>query len=569
MSIAIGASPQRRQHFIEIQNDRVKIPTTLLYDVKTRWNSTLNMLERSVRLREFTKDWLQTYPQFSPLWSTPEEWRQIEYILEVLQPIRFWTLWMSKTRGVTIHRVFQVYQDIFDHLEMQISKLERKRMQWKVDIREGLLKAKLKAAAYYGKTESPRGLLFGIATCLNPYCKLNLFREWDLDASGETEYEKSYKKEFIAYYDLYYAPRNNQAPDMAIPRSSLNSRSKHLHASRHRAITLSEALAYLETESEIEPPEPAAEVTDPTREACPAGIFYEANILEWWKVNAGRFPNLARMARDILAVQGGSVGVERVFSMARDVIPYRRSRLKSSTIRSSMLVKSYENDELRRVLEGHDSEREAEKLEEMAAVEDYRCWADRKEESMEHDNGCISDDDESHKKDTEWSFVDQDGRRAFGREPRAILPDRGLVESQYARPGPPRNQDDVDQLAGSEESDAEERIWDSTVNMYVESDTDEEEGSQEEEAEVSGEGLSDLESIDQLGDQNSGCLEGSRGRQDEVFSEEEVLSGISDSLPVIRVTRKRDQTGTNTTIRVPLRKRAGTGGKEKKRSRFH
>jgi len=47
------------------------------------------------------------------------------------------------------------------------------------------------------------------------------------------------------------------------------------------------------------------------------------------------------MARDILAVQGGSVGVERVFSTARDIIPYRRSRLKSSTIWSSMLVKSY------------------------------------------------------------------------------------------------------------------------------------------------------------------------------------------------------------------------------------
>jgi len=180
---------------------------------------------------------------------------------------------MSKTRGVTIHQVFQVYQDIFDHLEMQISKLQQKRMQWKVDIREGLVKAKLKAASYYGKTEIPRGLLFGIGTCLNPYCKLNLFREWDLDASGATEYEKSYKKEFIAYYDLYYAPINNQAPDMSIPWSGLNSRSKHLYSSRHRAVILSEALAYIETDSEIELPEPDAEATDPTCEACPAGIF--------------------------------------------------------------------------------------------------------------------------------------------------------------------------------------------------------------------------------------------------------------------------------------------------------
>jgi len=92
------------------------------------------------------------------------------------------------------------------------------------------------------------------------------------------------------------------------------------------------------------------------------------------------------------------------------------------------------NEELRRELAGHDRQQEAEKLEEMAAEEDYRYWGDRKEESIENDNGCISDDDGSHKKDTEWSFVDQDGRRAFGREPKAILPEHGLVESQYVRP---------------------------------------------------------------------------------------------------------------------------------------
>jgi len=101
-------------------------------------------------------------------------------------------------------------------------------MQWKVDIHEGPVKAKLKAASYYGKRESPRGLLFGIGTCLNPDCKLNLFRELDLHASRETEYVKSYKKEFIAYYDPYHAPINNQGPDMSIPQSGLKSQSKHL-----------------------------------------------------------------------------------------------------------------------------------------------------------------------------------------------------------------------------------------------------------------------------------------------------------------------------------------------------
>jgi len=124
-------------------------------------------------------------------------------------------------------------------------------------------------------------------------------------------------------------------------------------------------------------------------------------------------------------------------------------------------------------------------------------------------------------------------------------------------------------LGGSEESDPKERIWDSTVNMHVASDTDEEEGSQEGQAEIPREGLSDLASIDQQDDENSSCIACSKGRLEEDCSEEEALSGTTDSLPVIRVTRGGDQTGTNTTIQVPPRKRAGTGGKEKKRSSFH
>jgi len=186
---------------------------------------------------------------------------------------------------------------------------------------------------------------------------------------------------------------NAQGPDTPIPRSGLNSRYKHLHISRQRAITISEALAYIESDSEIEPPNSAAEDIDPTHDESSTGIFYEANILEWWKVNPGRFPNLSRMARDILAVQGGSVGVERVFSMVSDVIPYRRSRLKSSPISASLLVKCYQYRELRRELACHDREREAERLEEMATLDDYSSWADRKDKGTERDSGRISDDD--------------------------------------------------------------------------------------------------------------------------------------------------------------------------------
>ena len=87
-------------------------------------------------------------------------------------------------------------------------------------------------------------------------------------------------------------------------------------------------------------------------------------------------------------------------------------------------MKSNRYEEFRRELAGHDSEREVEKLEEISAAEDFHYWVDKKEESIANDNGCISDDNESYKNYTKWAFVDQDGRRAFGREPKSILAER-------------------------------------------------------------------------------------------------------------------------------------------------
>ena len=230
-----------------------------------------------------------------------------------------------------------------------------------------------------------------------------------------------------------------------------------------------------------------------------------------------------------------------------------------------MLVKCYEHEELRRELASHDTEREAEKLKELATVDDYRSWADRKEEGAERDNGCISDDDESHKKDIAWSFVDQDGTRAFGREPRPILPDRGSIESRYARPPPSHSQiQDIDPFGGSEESSDDERIWDSTVNMYVAADTEEEEGSADEEPQISGEEMDDLDEGD---NPDVGHIEGLAGHQAEVCSEGAQL-GNAESLPVIRVTRRKGRTDSNSAVGVTTRKHTGTGGKEKKKSRF-
>ena len=93
------------------------------------------MLERAYRLRPYTSEWLKDYPEFQPLYTTDDEWRAVEYVLEVLVPFRYWTLWMSKRQTITLHRVISIYNEMFDHMEGAIHALKTKQTAWKKDVR--------------------------------------------------------------------------------------------------------------------------------------------------------------------------------------------------------------------------------------------------------------------------------------------------------------------------------------------------------------------------------------------------------------------------------------------------
>ena len=58
----------------------------------------------------------------------------------------------------------------------------------------------------------------------------------------------------------------------------------------------------------------------------------KANILMWWKLHAVRFPYLSRLARRYLAMPATSASVERLFSVAGQVVTAKRARLDPSTV---------------------------------------------------------------------------------------------------------------------------------------------------------------------------------------------------------------------------------------------
>ena len=119
LSVLVTLTPGPRNEFSECQKTKVRIAVFPSMDVETLWISTLELLERTYHVREFTREWLQypLYAQYWPLFTTQDEWTIVKYVMEVLRPFRYWTLWMSKRHTVTLHHIITVYNDMFSHMD--------------------------------------------------------------------------------------------------------------------------------------------------------------------------------------------------------------------------------------------------------------------------------------------------------------------------------------------------------------------------------------------------------------------------------------------------------------------
>jgi hypothetical protein len=159
-----------------------------------------------------------------------------------------------------------------------------------------------KLAKYYSKIENDSYL---IATVLDPRFKLAVYKKTqDPDALMEAA-RIAVEKSFNEYKEKYLPNRN-------LPQEG--KRKRDWYDEDEEEDEMSELQIYLSEK----------------RNDC--------NLLEYWNSNKTRFPILARMARDCLAIQSTGKDIEGTFSKGRRTIPYYRKRQTGRTIRNQMLV---------------------------------------------------------------------------------------------------------------------------------------------------------------------------------------------------------------------------------------
>jgi len=96
LAVLITLTPGRWNGFIDRQTAKFHIAVQPITDLNKHWNWSLELLECTYQLCEFTGEWLKTpeYTDHRPLYTIQDEWTIVKYLMEVLRPFCYWVLWM-------------------------------------------------------------------------------------------------------------------------------------------------------------------------------------------------------------------------------------------------------------------------------------------------------------------------------------------------------------------------------------------------------------------------------------------------------------------------------------------
>jgi hypothetical protein len=199
LAVLITLTPGLRNEFIDGQKADIQIAVLPLMDFKICLNSTLKWLERDFQMRQFTCQWLKTrkYSDYRLLFITQEEWTIVKYVMEILWPFQYWTLWMLKRHTVTLHHVITLNNDMFNHMHGVMRALAKKKPQWKEDLFFAVKCVRQKLTKYFTEVTPTTGMLLISAHMLDPFQKLRTFRKRekgiDINPEDETFYTTQYQ----------------------------------------------------------------------------------------------------------------------------------------------------------------------------------------------------------------------------------------------------------------------------------------------------------------------------------------------------------------------------------------
>ncbi|KAK9080684.1 hypothetical protein SSX86_000442 [Deinandra increscens subsp. villosa] len=284
---------------------------SLCIDVKTRWNSTLRMLESAVHYKLAFQEYALRDSNFE--WCPTEaEWARAEKVCRLLEVFLDTTNLFSGTSYPTSNlfliEVFKVKKEINN---AYISKDEfLKNMS--VPMYE-------KFEKYWGEM----GVLMSIASILDPRFKLLALQftfERLYPVNELTSRIGDVTNKLKSLYEKYSkATKVNSS-------STKSSGSPNVHG-----IPEDDFYAYLKSRPVETPQKTELEMylEEPNCEALENPNF---DVLQWWRQNCNRFPILSKMAREVFGIPFTTVTSESAFNVGGRILDEYRSALSKDMV---------------------------------------------------------------------------------------------------------------------------------------------------------------------------------------------------------------------------------------------
>ncbi|GES82755.1 zinc finger BED domain-containing protein RICESLEEPER 2-like [Rhizophagus clarus] len=278
-----------------------------IQDVPTRWNSTYDMIERALKLKEAFTFTAASDKDLKDCVITDDNWNQLELIKGFLELFKETTVMMSSSKYSTLSATIPLYNELITHTEEYLESEEPA-------ISNDFLKKVVgdcnrKLLEYYNKINNA----CLIATILDPRFKMSYYEQ----NKWENELINDVRNKFLDVYNNLYS---SSKPQSLNPDDHKNSLSQRLFKHQHVNNEIDEFQLY--NLLPVSPPD-----TDP---------------LEFWKINESQYPRLANMVRDYLAsIPSTSVPSEQCFSAGKYLITDTRNRLAEKTVRACIALKSW------------------------------------------------------------------------------------------------------------------------------------------------------------------------------------------------------------------------------------
>ncbi|KAI3927198.1 hypothetical protein MKW92_013536 [Papaver armeniacum] len=332
----IRDSPQRQRKFEEVCLQVNAPKKKLVQDVDTRWNSTYTMLETALSFREAFERYGKFEPDFLKVAPGEEDWNNASSLSICLKVFYDITVLFSGTKYLTVNRYFDVacclYIEIHEWCNSEDKLISK--MTWNM----------MERFEKYWEITSPT---FAIASILDPRFKMKsvsfYFPQLYADNSEREELKvKELLKRLYNEYATRYAssahvysggiPTNDVNIHRPVSTSSSgtlscqssftskrNSFTTYLEESSQNAVVLTDLEQYL--------------IDDALPISKGSGVNDDSfDVLGWWKFYERKYPIVALMARDILAIPASSVASESVFSTSGRVVDKFRSSMLPETI---------------------------------------------------------------------------------------------------------------------------------------------------------------------------------------------------------------------------------------------